>query len=277
MPDLSRLGNSARAENTGFDLSTTRGQVVTANSTADTVGSNVELVSAANNDFTSNWCIVKITSADNISQPTFLVNIEVGAASSEVTLIPNLLHISSSDTDRDNHYTYEFPLHIPAGVRISANCQSSIGSEVCYVSMVRMSAPMAGSAGFGKVLAIGADTTNTKGTNVARSSANTFGSWVQITSSLSNACKGFVVAAARQASSWSNGRNTYKVGVGASSSEQEVFGGDSYQTCSSEQAINAVSPFIPVRLSEGDRITIAAQSNISNTDQDFDYIIYIVL
>jgi hypothetical protein len=55
-----------------------------------------------------------------------LVDIAIGAASSERVIIPNLIASSASDSasSSGNPYYYYFPIYIPAGTRISARSQT---------------------------------------------------------------------------------------------------------------------------------------------------------
>lgn len=272
MADFPLIGGAALSESVGFDDANTRGTAVTSSGTANTVGSWVELQSAANNTFSSNSVTVVVSTLAT-GYTSLLVNLAIGAAASETTVISNLF-CTIGNSPGFSIYTFRLPLYIPSSVRIAANCQASGVSQTCYVDLIREKDSFFQSSSLNKVTAYGADTTNTGGVEVARSSANTFGSWVEITSSTTNPIKGFLVSAQRGADSWSNGKMTYEVAVGSSGNENIIYQGHMSATSSSEAGSGLVSPFIPVSVASGQRLAVRAKSDDADVDFDFDYIIY---
>lgn len=269
MADFPLIGGGSKSVSVGYDASNTRGTAVTSSATADTVGSWVELQSAASNTFQSDRVTVVVTTLP-ATYADLLINISIGAAASETTIIPNLF-CSIGSTFGLAVYIFEFPISIPSGQRIAANCQSSGSSQTCYVNLIRNAGV---NQSLSKISAIGSNTAGTSGVTVARSSANTFGSWVEITSSTATALKGFVVAGHRAADSWSNGKITYEVGVGGAGSEEIIYQGFISMTNSNEGGANLSSPFVPVQVAVGQRLAIRAKSDDADPDFDFDYILY---
>lgn len=98
------------------------GTLLTSDSVAHTEpATETQLI--ASTAFDTDWVIIRF--CNNFTAATIsdsLVNIKVGAAGSEVTIIENLLAGFVSDTN--SRHQYEFPLRIPAGSRISATHRS---------------------------------------------------------------------------------------------------------------------------------------------------------
>jgi len=125
----------------------------------------------ASTSFDSDWVVVRFhNNLNGATNTDSLVNIKVGAASSEVTIIPNLMAGWVSDTNAFCQYT--FPLRIPAGSRISATHRSvRTGVNVyCFVELFGGNQSMHWT-GTG-VEAVGADTATSSGTAVTPGSTN---------------------------------------------------------------------------------------------------------
>ena len=274
MGDFSLVGGAAQSIEEGFDYSNTRGTAVTSG-VANTVGSYVELLSAVNNTVKAESYIVTIFTAAS-ADASILVNIAIGGAGSEQDVAPNLLVWQSLQSNKDHPFYFSFPVTIPSGQRISANCQSSSATQTCYVNLSRAPGSFRSGSGLSVITDIGTTLASSRGTTVARSTANTFGAWVEMTASLADSIKGFVISSIRAATigSWSNAQLTYDVGVGGAGNEEIIYSGPLIAQFSTEVAVNAISPFIGVGVASGQRIAIRAQSDVANADLDFDYIIY---
>jgi hypothetical protein len=102
------------------------GALVTGATTAHTLGAKAELVASLTHDVF--W--VNITFAYTGTAATLtdtLVNIYVGESGAEQVLIPNLLagwSGNSAALGLEGMKSYQFPLYIPAGTRITAAAQS---------------------------------------------------------------------------------------------------------------------------------------------------------
>lgn len=272
MGDFSIIGGGPFALSDGYDASNTQGQAIVSSSSTDTLGSPVELLSAANNTYTSEWVMVCVLGVAAV-ESRFLVNILLGATSSEVVIIPNLWCSNSGNAVTTPHI-FKFPIRIPTGQRISANCQATGSSQTIHVHLIRGPATLANSRGLASVFAIGADTANTKGTTVAASTVNAFGTIVELDSSLDHDIEGFIVTGFKDGGSWGTARMNYEIMVGASLSEEVIFSGYTFGVESGETALTAVSPFIDVSIAEGERISIQSKSSLDDADADLDYVMY---
>lgn len=269
MADFS-LGGGAPIVSDNFTLATTLGTLVTAAGAANTVGAWTEIVSASNNTDNTDW--IEVFLRENGANVSYLVNIAIGAVASEVEIISNIWVFQS--IFRGAH-RIKIPCKIPAGVRISANCQSNIASETINLLVNRGVKNFESYGGLSVVDTYGANTATTDGTTVARSTAGTWGAWVEMTSSLTDSIKGFVVSSHRpDLVSWSSGRIVYEVGVGGSGNEISIAGNIQIEITGSETAWNSISSFMAVNIAAGERVSIRATANVTNSDFDFDYVLY---
>lgn len=96
-----------------------------------------------------------------------LVDIAVGAASSEIVIIPNLIagQACASNSANGSPNNYYFPIHIPAGVRISARCQTLALSDTVHVQVRLIEGQIPGKWYGSRVTAYGANTGNSTGTS----------------------------------------------------------------------------------------------------------------
>jgi len=80
------------------------------------------------------WMMVQLQTSTNggvAADTTFLVDIGVGAASSEIVVVPDLpvtIDSSGGGVNFSNPW-YSLPVELPAGVRIAARCASSVTSS----------------------------------------------------------------------------------------------------------------------------------------------------
>ena len=276
MADFPLIGSRPYALESGLDLANVTGTTITANGSADTKGSWVELESAAGNTFSTGFLYV-MTSDRGGTNNTYLIDIGIGGASSEQVIINNLYsHTTSVTTSSGSSNLYMFPISIPSGTRISARLQSSTGGAALDLLIIRAPSSFIDSSSCSKVIAIGDDAANSAGTTVARSSAGVFGSWVEITASLSNNIKGFSITGIQSTvTSWQGSAElTYQVGVGGSGNEEVIFSGWLISQGNSETTQGVTAPFVPVGIAAGERISIRAAGSVSNTDLDLEYIIY---
>jgi hypothetical protein len=117
----------------------------------------------------------------------FLVDIAIGGAGSETVIIPNLLagQQAASNTTSLGGSFYYFPIIIPAGVRISATCQSDTAADTvyCAVSLVQHQVP--GKWYGSRVTAYGANTANSTGVSMSPGNS-TYATNVALSASTTN-------------------------------------------------------------------------------------------
>ena len=236
------------------DSSFVGGIVLTAHASAHTKAETyTELISSTNAD--STWVSV-VLQRGNTSAATYLVDIGIGAASSEVVKIPDLIFAAGGSTE-PGFYVYEFPLVIPSGSRLSALCQSSTGSATCRASI---------HVGFDPHPFVTGDTVEAFGVNAGTTGAvalddsgiaGTYGDWTEIEDSLANGINGFSFAL-----SHANTTNVatrylmFGIATGAAESESEII---DEVMASNNSALDTycpgVSPYLPLSIGSGVRVS----------------------
>jgi len=157
------------------------------------------------------------------------------------------------------------PYKIPSGTRIAARIQSLItGGKTAVVNVWTFDmgdynyAPTA-------VDVIGTSTATSTGTAMSGSS----GTWVQITASTSNAYRAVVIVPSTSDASCASVIVEYRLGVGASGSEQEI--GRTFVSFSNAEACSTLSRFSSIisgSIPSGSRLSI--RHNIASSAGDHD-------
>lgn len=245
-----------------------------ATTTANTKGSYVELV--ASSLFDATGIVLNIGKAHS-TQADFLVDIAVGAASSEQIIIENLLICKSSLVWAYADQLY-VPISIPAGTRISARMQTTDTIEYLDISAYLQHGGCFADDTFSICHSMGPDTSDTGGVVVdPGTTADTKGSYAQIVASSEFDCEQIIVAMSGR----HNSSNTTHVGlldiaVGAAASEQVILSNISYVTHGGHDIIrpNLLGP-IPFHVPAGTRISARCQSSITDaTDRLIDVALY---
>lgn len=262
----------------GFSVSTAMGVLVTCGA-ADTKGAWTEIVSASNNTENSDNVAVELFPQHSINEAhrNYLVDVALGEAGSEHVIIANLGLIGTQAIgDEANGYIYNLPLKIPAGVRISVRGQSSLASSSFHALIRRL---VGGYPGFGKTITVGADTSDTSGVNATVTSAGSWQAWVEMTSSLSENIKGFVISRIKEDSSWTNGALAMQIGVGSAGNEVVIAGPYTMVTNGANETMTLpTTPFLPIPIASGERVSVrAAATDVAVTDFNFEYILYGVI
>lgn len=116
----------------GAVTASSKGTAVAASSTTNTKGSWVELAASAS--MSSEWCVLSVLN-DGTNGKVNLIDIGIGAASSEQVIVPNL-YMPAAQTYQLTGGKCSFPLHIPAGSRVAARAQSDVSSAAFSISMI---------------------------------------------------------------------------------------------------------------------------------------------
>lgn len=240
-----------------------------------TKGAWTQLIAATTADIA--WVMVQMTGY--FSGGFWLAyDIGIGASGSEVAIVSNLV----SATYGPDNTTYMFPLCIKAGTRIAARASSNNASDGANIKMTCFD-DTALSAGFGS----GVDTYGfSSGSNQGvlidpGGTANTKGSYSQITSSLTNDIAGFFLGIDDQSntgggSSAGNG-TLFDIAIGASGSEKiivpnlcllRILGGTTIH-------IPDGFPYIPMPIKAGTRVAARAQcATTISPDRQFGITLY---
>lgn len=162
------------------------GTTITASATPHTKGSWTQLIAT-----TSARSLGILVALDNTAvantATSVLLDIGMGAVSSEVVIIPDLSCGYVLNENVSNTFAaYYFPLFIPDGVRLAARCQALIGSDTVNCRIHLFQLPVNGRGWTGsRVTAYGVDAANSRGTVVAAGN-NTYGTAVAMSGSTAN-------------------------------------------------------------------------------------------
>ncbi|GAA0969760.1 hypothetical protein GCM10009555_017480 [Acrocarpospora macrocephala] len=262
-------------ETAGATAASSIGVAVTAGGSTNTKGSWVELIAA-----TAHKAVGLIVNAGRGHTATadFLVDIGVGASSSETVIIPNLKCDNGSNNLGPGQIL--IPIGIPAGTRIAARCQATSASAVTRLQVILLYGSWLGQPPLGRVTAYGVATADSGGVSVDPGlAANTKGSWSQITASTTNPMRSMLVSIGQQANSGRSVNTDWllDIAIGAGGSELIVIADLHAEVSTSDDAVEPryIGP-IPCNIPAGTRLAARSQaSNITDpTDKLFDVIIY---
>ena len=250
------------------DTATSLPSSATTAQTANTKGAWVELIASTTGD------THKILTNFKADTYQIIIDIGIGAASSEVIIVPDLL---TSGRESQEAGFYSLPVFIPDGSRVAVRTQSGgsagdgpVGSFVCI------------GGGFNSELTpilydnYGLNLGTTRGVDIDPGGVvHTKGAWFELSSSLTyNMSGGFL----RLGNTRNSSRQTYNflidVGIGAAASEVVIISNTAMRTTTGETLTPAWVP-IPVNIVAGTRVAIRAQcSGIDGSDRKFDAALY---
>lgn len=180
----------ARVEDNVGAANAELGTSVTAAGSAHTKGSYTTLIASTGYAaFGIMVCVGNVGTAASTNTRT-LVDIAIGAASSEVVIIPNLLagQAGASNSASSEPNVYFFPITIPAGVRISARSQSLAASDTVHVQVRLFQWRIPGKWYGSRVTAYGPDTATSSGVSHTHGNGS-YATTTQITAASTNAVK----------------------------------------------------------------------------------------
>lgn len=260
---LPRLGGPSL--NNGSNAAASDGVTLTAHASTNTKGSWTELITSTTGD--TAWLLIELMVGTANSE--CLVDIGVGAASSEIVLIPNLACTVATAT---SFYvaTYVFPVQIPAGSRIAARAQSSVTAASLRIAVQTITPGSMGFSGCARHEGAGPDTSTstvkqiavggTAHTDTAFSAgeliASTAFDWRWM-----NVCLTHQKNTAASTASW-----LVDIGVGASGSESVLLSDLMLWTGTGSDTGSTTLAF-PVAIAAGQRIAARARCSIT-TAQD---------
>lgn len=163
---------------------TTTGLTLTADASANTKGAFTEVIASA--PFDANAIIVELVLTNANAGRLFLIDVALGGAGSEVVVVPDLICEGVSTVSGVyGQGSYQIPLRVPAGSRISLRCQSSTGaSTIGQIATTLIAA--GGVDGITSFVNYGANAGDSGGTAIdPGGTAHTKSGWVELTPSSS--------------------------------------------------------------------------------------------
>lgn len=211
------LFDPALWETAGVVSSQSRGTALSQPANPNEEGAWTELTAATTHHWSGFWIIWTTTEGSWEH-----LDIGLGTGGSEVVKVENIVIGSASGYQGGAVYV---PVQVPAGSRVAARTQHyatpSVNPRVLLVGKVT---PRLDPRGFSKAIGIGADETNSAGTNVDPGpTAHTKGSWAELVASLSDDVGAVIVCTV----GWQTNQTAYQwltdaVGVGAAGGEDVV-------------------------------------------------------
>lgn len=259
MADFQVVSSVGSANSYGEDTSLSRGSVLTSGG-ADTKGSWVELT-ASSDELTG--FIVTAAPNTNGGSTSFMIDIGVGGAGSEVVIVENL-YLNSSQAAEEQEGEWVIPIQIAAGERIAARCQSSgVSGTIAALITSESGNFLIGSTG-AESISYGEALATTTGVDIdAGASANTKGAWSEITSS-SDDLIGFCISVGNNQNSGMVDANfLLDIAIGGAGNE-EVIVPNLFIVTSLRESLHYARVFHGIRIPSGTRIAARIQSNITD-------------
>lgn len=256
------------------------GIALTAGASANTLGSYSEIITSIPRD--STWAEVIIRDIISTAGVVVnLVNIATGTAGSEVVRVADLVVTRDATSGQaGGSAIYFFPLAIPAGTRIAANCQSQIASGQVAIAMTFFDDAFDSCGVGGPIDTYGTNLATGNGTQIdPGATANTKGAYVVMSASTTADLAGFFIGFDGSGTPGSVVISiSVDVAVGASGSEVVILPDWQFvMVCvSTRRAIYPQStPFFPIHIPAGSRIAIRAScSSASSPSRLFDATVY---
>jgi hypothetical protein len=263
MSDWGWFGGVQAAADAGANTAASAGTTVTAPGSNNTKGAWTQLLSSAPFDVGGILFGGYFTHTSGLQHA--LVDIGIGASSSEQVLIPDVAWQRQSSSGKPSPATL-FPCRIPAGTRIAARYQSSTASgSTLAASATLLPAGGAYPIRSGKAVVLGANTTTSRGLQVdPGGTVNTKGSYAELTSSHAHASQWAVLSAMNEDSGGAAPSWLVDLAIGGAGSEIVVIPNlliAGFQDVEASGGIHRI--FIPLALQAGVRIAARAQCNVN--------------
>lgn len=248
---------------------------VTSDAAANTKGLYTEL--AASTAFACNSIYVEITTSTLSTARRFLLDIAVGAASSEAVVIPNIIVEGGlSGSSPKGGFSAFFPLAIASGARISARCQDSSGGGTLSVAVTLIAA--GDTPGCAAFTAHGADTATSNGVQVdPGATINTKGAYAELSASLgANAQYAVMIFHSNANTAPASANWSVDLATGAALSEADLVKDVRFSMgAGNEGFLSAKSYSFPTFIASGTRVSMRASCSVNDaTDRLFRAALY---
>jgi len=232
----------------------TGGSSITANASANTKGAWLTIATALGYDIHSLHLVLdQNTGGQNRD---VLVDIGIGGAGSEVTVVDNILY-SLAPTDH-SEVPIILPLFIPRGTRVAARIQASTGSTTIEMFGFGSTIPLSMGDGIQSCQTVGANTADSGGTSIdPGATPSVYGSWVQLVAATERHVKYMNIALGNQL----NAARTvavgdFEIGIGAAASEIAMAGGRYRMNATVDSVRPQMYGPIPVSIPQGTRVAM---------------------
>lgn len=242
-------------ENAGALTASSSAALLTSHaSSANTKGSYTQLIAS-----TARATEGMILQIRGFNTERFLIDIAIGAAASEIVVVPNL---ACAVVSNSCNLAY-IPLAIASGVRVAARVQSNALSNQIQLQLFLIH----GLPGLHRATTYGADTANSRGTlATASASLNTKGNYAELTASTTNPIK--ILYVCSSPGTTTAGSVLCDIAVGAAGSERVIISNLYIRHATANRTNDiggAVGPF-PVDIPAGTRLSACIQSNVASVE-----------
>lgn len=272
MGDWTTIGETGRIEGIGAIQGTTLPNAPG----IDTKSGWTEFIASSAHD--ANWIVISMTVKNN---DKMLIDIGVGASSSEVVILPNIKVSGNANAfgSATDGVTYSFPVFIPAGTRVSVRFQTNSSSGLTGPTLniylidtsLKTSRPLSTVIDYGTNLATSTGTTVDPGATI-----NTWGSWAELVASTTYDIYAIHIGVCMAVLGASVLTNQWALDFAIGAGDQSLTGNvgfplrtGAYFSCAQPTQIPLMPMFIPA----GTKISARAQS-ISSTSRDLEVILY---
>ena len=257
---------------TGFLTEVVTSSVVSANATPNVKGSYAELCTSTPWDADGIMVQLQI----NNTTVSALMDFAVGGSGSEVNVMSDVLIQNATRLS-----TYVFiPCSIPAGTRISARAQATTGSQAIAVQAHIYRNGFWGTPPGGRIVSMGINSADSGATGMdAGAVADTYTSWVEISSSVPGDLAGIYLLLGNQQNSSPTdqaGSFLLQLGTGGSGSESVVWGAIRFGSGATGGFYGPLpAAWFPVSIPAGSRLSARTRGSTTDaTDRKYDIAVY---
>ena len=256
MADFSVTGGSAKHEGFAADLASSRGVLVTDGTSADTKGVWTEIIASTGFEYEEIRLALRTFSASTTAR--HFVDIGIGGSGSEQVLVANIAFKWSGSAL--GVWTIILPISVAKGSRLSLRTQSDAGTQPIRITGSGCSIAESQIGGLGKATTYGADTANTNGVAVdPGTTANTKGSYAQITSSTSEDMKKMIVCVHHLHAASAASGYLMDIAIGGAGSEEIIVPDIALYTDAAIVGITPAFLHLDVDIPAGTRIAVRTQ------------------
>jgi hypothetical protein len=263
---------SSRAEARGTETANSDGLTISSNAAANTKGAFSSAGSA-----TFDYNAITINLSDSNVATDYVVDIAVGSSTTLNSIIVPNLRLPSLKAIGYGNVSITLPISIRSGATIYARCADALGNSSCEVIVIGHSNGLGGVPGFSRCIALYTPSSSRGIAVDAGGTANTKGSWTEITASTSNRIAGmFAIVGPNNDVARVSARHLLDIGVGPSGSEVDVVEDlllvqETTDDCPMPTALGPWSCDIP----SGSRIAARLQSSTNTAgDRTIDLAVY---
>lgn len=263
MADFGWVEGAQRFTAVGANTAASNGTTVSAPGSTNTKGSYTQLIASTAHDASGLLLSGYFTAPSGAGYG--LIDIAIGAASSEQVLISNIA-VNRQTSNAMGWPPILIPCSIPAGARVSARYQASQTSATCVLSAQAVGGMLNYPILANRSETLGADTSTSKGTSIdPGGTANTKGSYVQMAASTAFASKWAILSFTADSPSTLGWNWLIDVAVGASSSEQIVVPNLWVPSAGLAGGLCIARVFMPLAIPAGTRVAMRCQSDTNTT------------